>query len=463
MKNPKQKCIRRGSITPALLVISSAFIIVIYGILFVLTLQYDFARRQTASESALNIAEAGVNYYRWHLAHDPADFTDGTDNPGPYIHSYTDPQGAEIGQFSLEIEPPENGSSVVTINSTGWINEFPNVTRTIEVQYGQPSFTRYSFSSNASTWYGSNITVNGRVHSNNGIRMDGTNTGLVTSAKETYTCGSETGCNPSQQKPGVWGVGGDSGLWQFPSPAIDFDSISFDFASMRQDAIDNGLYLAPSGGRGYHLLFFNDGSVRVNRVTRTRYRYGYSPEDGCRRRYERIQNESYVGTYDLADVPIIFAEDYLWVEGSVNGRTTVVAARFPIGSNSMDIWIPNNITHSAYDGTNALGLIAQHDIYYTRNIPENFNIDAVLMAQTGKVIRHGYFSWCGGSSSHNVKDSLVINGSLISFEKSYWNYGGGPSSGFITRQVNYDANLLYNPPPYFPTTGNFEFISWVEK
>ena len=69
---------KSGVITPALLVISSAFIIVIYGIIFVLTQQFEYSRRETASELSLNIAEAGIDYYKWHLAHDPADFTDGT-------------------------------------------------------------------------------------------------------------------------------------------------------------------------------------------------------------------------------------------------------------------------------------------------------------------------------------------------------------------------------------------------
>ncbi|MFV1917322.1 MAG: hypothetical protein ACC618_02480, partial [Patescibacteria group bacterium] len=138
------------------------------------------------------------------------------------------------------------------------------------------------------------------------------------------------------------------------------------------------------------------------------------------------------------------------------------AARFPIESNNMNIWIPGNITYTSYDGTDALGLIAQNDIYFARNIPEDFNIDAVMMAQTGHIIRHGYFWWCGGTSQ-SVKDSLTINGSVISYTKSYWNFGSSPSSGFVTRTINYDANVLYNPPPYFPTSGEYEFITWKEK
>src|SRR4030067_1233531 len=117
----------RGSITPALLIITSAFVVVIYGMLSVLSLQLDSSHRQTAQEEALNIAEAGINYYRWHLAHDPNDFQDGTGQERQYIHDYTDPQGSVVGQYSLEIIPPSDGSSIVTIRSTGNTNEYPSV------------------------------------------------------------------------------------------------------------------------------------------------------------------------------------------------------------------------------------------------------------------------------------------------------------------------------------------------
>jgi hypothetical protein len=78
-------------------------------------------------------------------------------------------------------------------------------------------------------------------------------------------------------------------------------------------------------------------------------------------------------------------------------------------------------------------------------------------------MRHRYDVWWCGSSSEAVKDSLTINGAVISYLKSYWNYGSPPVSGFLTRSVIYDTNLLYAPPPYFPTAGEYEFISWIEE
>ena len=463
-----------GSATPAILVITVSFVIIIYGLLFVLGIQMDFSNRRIASEKSLNIAEAGINYYRWHLAHAPADFKDGTGDPGqpgPYVHDYNDPQGGSIGKYSLEIVAPTEGSSIVTIRSTGWTNQYPKIKRTIRAQYGIPSFAEFSFLSNASTWYGEGSLVNGKVHSNNGIRMDGTNTSTISSYQDTYMCGSETGCHPPEEKPGVWGSGGDQGLWIFPSTYIDFDSISLDFTGMREAAQSVGLYLAPSEARGYHLLFLNDGTFRINKIDSLDYYRSYAVPGqglgemglgGCRRNYMLITGETYIGTYTIAEKPIIFAEDDLWVEGTIKGRITVAAVRFPITSSEAVIWIPNSIKYTAYDGSDVLGLVAQNNIYFTRDVPDYFQVDAVMMAQKGNIIRHGYFNWCGGTEGA-VKQKLTVNGSIISYFKSYWNFGTGPESGFIEREINFDTNALYAPPPYFPTSGQYRFISWTEE
>ena len=464
----------KGSITPALLIITSAFVVIIYGMLSVLSLQLDSSHRQTASEEALNIAEAGINYYRWHLAHDPNDFTDGTGNPGPYNHNYYDPQGKLTGNFSLDITSPQGGSSIVVIISTGRTLQYPSIERTITVQYGKGSYSKYAFLVNSSIWFGSGSVVNGEIHSNNGIRMDGINNSKVKSAQEEYMCGGETGCNPPQNKPGVWGSGPNSYLWEFPAPSIDFNSISYDLANMKDNAMTDGLYLAPSGSAGYHLVFQSDGNVTVYKITATNYYRGYSVpgqglgvgggqgQGGCQKHYQIIVSESPVGSYEIAQTPIIFSESNLWVEGTIKGNITVVAAQFPIASNNTNIWIYNNLVYSSYDGSNRLGLIAENDIYFARDIPENFRVDGALIAQTGQIIRHGYFNWCGGTNNA-IRGSLTINGALASFYKSYWNYGTAPDSGFINRIITYDTNLLYNPPPYFPVTGDFEIISWREE
>ena len=454
----------KGSVTILVLLVATLSVIILGSLVAVTAVHVKGWVRQENRQMATNIAEAGVNYYRWHLAHAPEDFQDGTGESGPYIHDYFDPQGDQIGQFELDVIPPEEGSSVVTIVSTGWTLEEPKAKRTIEVAYGQPSYARFSFLHNANVWFGQGLTTYGDVHSNGGIRMDGINESVVSSVKETYTCGSETGCSPSETKNGVWGDGPNNTLWEYPSASIDFDSVVVDFAQMRLAAQESGIHLTASSDFGYHLHFNAAGTVSVYEVRRTRSRQGWDPEGGCQTLNQVIRTENLIGTYNLSDNKIIFVEDTVWVDGVVNGKTTVVAASFPIDTSSEVIWILDNLTYKEKDGSDSLGLVAQQDIYYALDIPSTFQIDAALMAQKGRIIRHFYsYWWVCSNYSNAIRDKLEIYGAVISNQKSYWNYGNPIWSGFVSRDITYDTHLRYGPPPYFPTSSEYEFIKWDEE
>lgn len=452
-----------GSISLIILLFGVVISVAIGGLVIITSTQFGYVQRNQARETALYIAEAGIQYYRWHLAHDPTDFTDGQGtDPGPYEHAFVDPQGGTIGSYALEITPPEPGSSVVTIESTGWANAYPGVKRKVKARFGIPSLAQYSFLHNANVWFGSGITVHGKAHSNGGIRQDGINDSIISSSKATYTCGSETGCSPAQSRPGVWGGGGSNELWDFPVTSLDFDAINIDLNIMKAAAQASGVYRA-SASRGYHLRFLNNGTVNLYEVTQTQAWRGYDSDTDCVNLNQRIQTEVLRGSYSVNDKRIFFIEDNVWVDGVVKGRATVVAAKFPLGSNSKEIWINNNLTYTAKNGEDALGLIAQENIYFARNLPQEFEIDAAMIAQNGKIIRHLYGnSSCGGSTPYALRSKLSIYGAVISKEKSYWNWGSPPQSGFTTRDVTYDSNLFLDPPPYFPANGEYEFISWEE-
>lgn len=464
MKTTKQVLVA-GSISILVLIFGLVFSAAIGGLVLFAATQYTSAVRTDTFERALTIAQSGAEYYRWHLAHDIDDFTDGTGQlGGSYVHQIADPYGETEGVFSLTVDPPATGSTIISITSQGWLASAPDIKRTVKARYGIPSWATYAFLHNANIWFGSGITVHGRIRSNGGIRMDGTHDSLVESAKETYTCGTETGCNTPQTRPGIWGNGGPTELWNFPVTSLDFNSLSLDFSSMRTYAQNDGLYLPATTDYGYHIIFAANGTFEVRQVTRANGIRGWSVEDGCQTLYQTIVTEQSVGTYSVANTPIIFAEDTLWVEGVLNGKTSVVAARFPIDVNAMNIWIPNNLTYVAKDGTSGLGLIAQQDIIFGYAVPTNFEVDAALLAKNGKVIRHHYnYPQCHGGP-FAIRQQLTVYGALISNQKSYWTFGSGnPVSGFINRDITYDTSLYFFPPPFFPTQGEYEFISWEEE
>ena len=199
----------KGSILIYNIVIIFIFSTVLLGLLAYATIQLRVIRSDTSREQAFQIAEAGVNYYEWHLSNFNFDFWDGnaSTTPGPYVHNYTDTNTNQvIGEFSLNITPPAVGSTIVTVQSTGYTLSYPNTKRTISVRYGIPSLGKYAFLSNSYVHVGSSSTFYGQFASNSGIQFDGTATAAVTSARSTYTCNTNSGGDDcSGTHPGIWG------------------------------------------------------------------------------------------------------------------------------------------------------------------------------------------------------------------------------------------------------------------
>src|SRR3989344_5554208 len=123
-----------GQLTIAVLMFGFAAIIILTGLIIWVDLSLRSAHRAIQRDLAFRIAEAGIEYYRWHLAHDNDDFQDGTGQPGPYAHDFFDKSGNLIGKFSIEITPPAIGSTVVTIKSTGEVEGVSDLEKTIEVK-----------------------------------------------------------------------------------------------------------------------------------------------------------------------------------------------------------------------------------------------------------------------------------------------------------------------------------------
>lgn len=473
MRNFNQK----GFISSLILVFGAAFLLTIAGLFSLILLQERESRQRFSWNYALDIAEAGINYARWHLNNFPDDYN----FSGTYDFYQYQPEKKKEGEFVLEISPPSGCQPYIKIKSQGYTLKFPNVKRTIEISYGKESLAKYAFLTNTNVWFGENEALKGPFHSNGGIRMDGSQNSLSTSAKETYICGPEHGCTFSTcsdpcswtsqgcECPGIWGTGSgqDEGLWQFPVPPIDFASITQDLAELKNKAQQSGIYLG-SLGLGYHLKFKVDpvtgeGLIDVYRVTKLRRKvWGYNGERWV---YESndIENEDFYATYSFpSDCSPVFVEDNVWVDGTVKGKVTLVAARLPdISANNAKIIINGNIDYA--DDNSVLGLIGQKDILIPLYSPNNLTIKAVLLAQKGRVIRYYYPSWY---APYHIRDFIEVYGSIITnkiWTFTWVNRRGQVISGYRQTSMNYDPKLTFNPPPFFPQRGEYKFISWEEK
>lgn len=446
------------------------------------------ATRQLASrEQAMQIAEAGIDYYRWHLAHAPNDYKDGTATTtnGPFIHDFKDKDGNVIGQFALTITPPPNGSTLIKIKSKGTVLEAPDVHRTIQVSMAIPSLARYAMVTNSVVYYGAGEEVFGPIHSNKGVGFLSGNPpprvhNIVTSALATFNPGSglklgvyttvptadpTPTTTPAQvipNRPDVF-MGGR----QFPVAVVDFTSITSDLSALKVLAQSaSGFYRASSGSNGYRIVLRTNDTFDLYKVNSR-----LSAPNGC----SNSQNQSGWGTWSinttggattlLGNFPfpsngIMFFEDHIWVEGTIDGaRLTIAAGVFPVNASTYrNIIVNNNLLYTNFDGSDAIGLIAQGDFLLGLRSSNDLTIHGALIAQNGATKRYYY----GGSCGTGIRNTLTTYGMFGSNGQGYFSYGFNVS-GYNYQPATYDANFLYAPPPNFPLTSNqYSILSWEE-
>lgn len=438
------------------------------------------AQRTLSKEQAFQIAEAGVDYYRWHLAHSPSDFKDGTGDNGPYTHPFYDKNGERIGEFVLTITPPLTGSTIVTIKSEGKVDKYPSLKRTIETKLAIPSFAKYAIIANDFMRFGEGTEVFGPIHSNKGIRFDGLAHNLITSAVSSFDDPDHSGNKEfgvhthlsvggsvnesfrSQEAPPTNPVPNRSDVFmvgrQFPVPQSDFTGITNDLSLIRTNAISGGKYLAPSGALGYHIVFKTNDTYDLYKVTKLTPNPNYCSGDtwsikssGGQTFQENLPNPAN---------GLIFVEDNVWVDGQINtARITVAAGKFPDNPSSRkNIFVNKNLLYTNYDGQDIIGLIAQGDITVGMVSDDNLRIDAALMANNGRVGRPYYGYQC---SPYHERDTITLYGMIGTNER--YGFAYTDDTGYENRVIIYDANLLYGPPPSFPLTSDkYSTISWEE-
>jgi hypothetical protein len=296
-------------------------------------------------ESAFQIAESGVEYYRWHLAHSPQDYQDGTGQPGPYTHDFEDKDGNPIGTFTLEITPPPIGSTLVTITSTGeTVSGFGASQRSVTTSLAKPSIARFAVVANDVMRFGAGTETFGPIHSNGGIRFDGLAHNIVSSAAENYDDPDHSGGNefgvhthvfPTDPlPPSAVPVRQDvfaSGR-QFPVPAVDFAGITADLSQIKAKAQTDGFYRPSAGALGYHIVLKTNDTFDLYRVTNLS-----NAPSGCTNSQNQtgwgiwsINNQQLIGNYAFPNNGLIFLEDDVFVNGQINtARLTIVAAFFP--------------------------------------------------------------------------------------------------------------------------------------
>ncbi len=470
-----QKNFVGGYLLVLVLVFGSIFFLITASFVGYIVTQSQLVQQKVDLQRAGDVAEAGLNYYRWFLAHYPNDVTNGTGLPGPYVHTYFDPEGDAIGEFSLSVASTTycGDISSLEVSSTGFVYDNPDVRRTVKARYARPTVAEYSFILNANVWAGADRVIVGPYHSNGGIRMDGSNNSTVTSGQASWTCTPSFGCNPEGARDGVFTTTANpnTALFSFPHPPINFTGLSVDLAQM-QDRAQNagGIYIPPSGSFGYRVTFNGNGTFNVRRVNGTTLYWGYSVEHGFQQERHVISSTNTNTVYTInAECPLIFIQDKVWLDGVVDQKVTLAAADVASAAINPSIILNDSISYNSPDA--GLLAIAEQDVLLGLVVPSNMIANGIYIAQNGRFSRNHYYD-SGGYAipvalrPYILRDALTMNGTIVSNGRvgSQWTSGGVPVSGFLNRVNTYDRNLVVDPPPLVPKTSDLYAITdWRDE
>jgi hypothetical protein len=478
----QKKYFQQGVIMIYLVVIIAIFFIIITPIVTNFVVKIHVMLSSANKEQAFQIAEAGINYYQWHLAKYPTDYTDyqgvgqlpALPSPGtvmgPYVHDYIDQDTQQtIGQFSLKITVPLSGGSAVVVQSIGWTNDSPNLKKTITAIYGNPSLASYSLLTHGWIYAWNTEVYNGPIHGDTGIRFEGTTSSSITSSvQSTYLddCNQEypqSYCPTTSMRPAIWATGSNksqsSPYWSNPTTITDFGSIDIAFGVINTKSQLNGnINLNASNSQGYSLVFNNNGTVTVYKVLKTTNTGSLFPVtkslsggtdtglgsiiggtdygegicnkntcNGCGNSGRCFQYIKAIPSTGLA----IYSTENLWVEGTIKGRVIIATATGNNGaatnpnengsaSNLMpNIYISGNIRYS--NGENGSSGIEADTLGLMAqgNIIVTKNAPDPLYVDGALLAQNGFVAFPICYSGGAAKQNLYFFGSLI-LNGSWW-------------------------------------------
>lgn len=145
----------------------------------------------------------------------------------------------------------------------------------------------------------------------------------------------------------------------------------------------------------------------------------------------------------------------LTISGTLNGRLTAGA--------SGDVIITGNTVYANDPrvnpaSTNMLGLISESDVTIASEASYNLEIDASIMALNTSFMLENW--WTG-----SPKGVLTVYGGIIQDQRGpvgTFNGATGQKLTGYSKNYTYDSRMLSNPPPFFPTTGDYVTLAWQE-
>jgi hypothetical protein len=342
--------------------------------------------------------------------------------------------------------PFAEGSFDVDIDTVGWdsrritsIGTYNGVSKKVEILLEPENFALFGNFYNVfgSVWAATGDTFSGRFHANDWVNCyyNPVFLGPVTTSKGIKLYNSSS--HPEF-------FGGTKVTEPVP--------LQFDTSVIRTAAYDNGKIFRDSTGTGkvttVDLNFLADGNVKYRLKLGSGSYTGYST----------------VPLTTLAPNGVIYVEKgNLRVEGTLNGRATIVASQKGDAS-AGQIFITNSIKYEKDPLTDPacddmLGMVAENKVTVTyNNTRGDIDIQSSIFSQKDGLVIERYNDY---SSAHRMNLVGGIIGQNVQATATYDSHGN-PIRGY-SYVHKYDQRFTKVRPPFFPSTKYFRVVSWYEE
>ncbi len=372
-------------------------------------------------------------------------------------------------EYQLRIEPPSPGSTTVTVITTGRRTNGQEA-RTYEASVRPATPLDFQYITQRDLSLAASAVTRGKVYVGRAIQRDqNENPILGPDGKPRYTNGtlshpgtayadvmSEGGISPQPTRIGSANWYSQAGsnrtganIRSVVANPLDFDQLTVGSVKVNQTAQSGGLVLNDPAAAAWRLVFNANGTLSYTPCRRAGTGIPQPTTTNGKSNVDIIANNTALPYYAQTSVPrtcnhaptrtvdlatlngAVYVEQTALVSGRVNGRVTVAAFA------GIVIEGPTTYVNPTDD---VLGLIsAETNLWIADFVVSSSNRTFTWYA--GLLLPHG--KWQVSSS--------LISGSTMNFYGSLTAQESGNMSGrFATRNYNYDPNLQFLQPPYFP-------------
>lgn len=405
---------------------ATLFMIIGFTVLFMVAMK-NFGRISTDAVGnmvsyysemiAHNIAVSGANLASNQIFVDPTWVT-GYDN-----------QPFSGGTLDVSVDVLDAYKNIRQITATGTYFGISSVVKVTLSPSKFSKFAYYSISEGGTIWWTAKDTVWGPFHTQDNLRAAGHPVffGKASSLKNIIYYENKT-----KDKPYFLG-GYETGInLAMPADGVD---------KMETDADAGGLKFTNKDT--VYLFFVNDS---------LKYKYSYS--------------SSYTTVYlpDASSNGVIFAKNaVVRLKGTVKGQYTLACNSTTSSTGKGNIYLDDDIIYSKDpkqypNSTDMLGICAENNVLITKNSANNssININASIYCEKGG-FGADYYDTRPVSGNINL-----IGGIIQNTRKPVGTFSGSTITHGFAKRYKYDDRFMIASPPFFPGTGGFEIVSWLE-